>query len=165
MKARITLLFFFLSFVFVAQAFAQAKEPPAEGAPAAKTPAAEEEEDDEAKVLQRGVVASFGSHKGAASINANTATEAAGDNMEESPVRGSVRRVGSGRCEATLTSSAEKAVYSVSFAVVGTTQSGTRALRRTYSATIRPGKSTTKTLSCRKGLNMALLINSGRRVN
>lgn len=137
--------------VLLSEGVSYAQEAPAQ------QPAAEEKKDDK---LPTGVIASFGRHAHRASVDA-AATPTAGD--EQTAIGGSISRNGN-RCIARLVNSS-KDRYSVGFAVIGTSPTGSQSFRRTYSSTIGPEETISRELSCGEDDNVRIEITSGRRLS
>ncbi len=114
----------------------------------------------ENKRLTPGVLSSFNrSERSEAVDTASSPTQ--GD--EPSPVSGSISYAKNG-CVARVTNTDKKSSYSVSFDVIGTNKQGSTALKRSFSASLKPEETVTHTVSCSKDLNMQVVLKSGRKV-
>ena len=115
---------------------------------------------DDSGRLTPGVIASQGSFPKNKSVNV-AGDSAPGD--APSPVMARVVRKSAEQCEAVLTNSSKESGYSVSFEVVGTDGRGNVSLRRSFSASIAPGASTSRSVACRKDLNLEVVLKSGKK--
>ena len=115
----------------------------------------------EEEKVRTGVIASFGSYGTNANIDAET-TSAPGD--EKSAISGSVSRTNREECKAVVTNNSADNSYSVGFAVVGKTSTGSQALYRTYSETLKPKASVTRELPCEEDLTMQVVLRSARKL-
>lgn len=140
-------------------AFAQEANPPAPTAEDS-TAAAAEKKEEKIPDLQPGVVASYGRTAQNTAIDVETSGAAPGD--EASPVVGGIKRLGGDDCEVFLKNNSKKAGYSVSFAVEAFDRDGSRQSRRTYSASLSPSGSTSRSVRCPEGQSMQVVISSGR---
>ncbi len=113
-------------------------------------------------VIRPGVIASSGRHKGAYATDATSSTEAGGDTPLA--VTGSIRRLNRAECSVVLSNSSKEESFSVSYAVEGVDPRGNKVLRRTYSATLKPGATKTNTLKCAPDLAMQVVLTSGKKV-
>jgi len=173
-KLRSTTLFFLvlmmLQFVVLSFAFAEdgvdanentEKSDPTEAAePKAEAEVEKKEKKDSKYVFQKGVIASFGDYSGSAAVNATTSDKVSGEKL--SPISGSVHRKGD-YCIAVVSNISKDSSYSVSFKVVGTDKRGQNVLSRSYSASLKPGGSTEKEVSCDKEWSMQVVLTSGRK--
>lgn len=128
------------------------------GAPVSDTTAAAPAEDD--GKLQPGVIASFGNFPKRTAVNTSGNTT---PGEKVSPVLARVVRKGAEQCEVVLTNSSKTDSYSVSFEVVGKGPKGDVAMRKSFSASIGPAGSTSRSVGCRKDLNMEVILKSGGR--
>lgn len=121
----------------------------------------EEEENDDPDELQAGVVASFGKFSKTAAISTSGDTEVSGG---ASVISGSVTRKGKKDCVAKLISNTKDSSYSVRYRVRGFSMDGKMKMDKSYTATVRPGETVTRTLRCKPKLNMQVVISSGRKL-
>jgi hypothetical protein len=137
-------------------------EPTTTNAPEPPAGAVKEPEKDDGK-LKPGVVASFGSFPKNTAVGVS---EPVADisSAATSPILASVSRKGGEECEAVLRNQDKDHSYSVHFEVKGISPNGSTAVRRTFSATISPSSSTSRTLACRKDLNMQVVLTGGKRL-
>lgn len=126
----------------------------------------EKQEPEEPQKLERGVISSFGSFKRSAGVELKEQPEIKGQGDEEaqSVVSGSVRQVSRGKCEAVINNNSSKSSYSVKFQVVGYNSAGTKAFSKNFAGRVAAGESFSRPLICREGLNMQLVILSGKRL-
>lgn len=161
-----------IAFVFVSPASAQEGAESVEGkvvAPQAgeqsqptQGSASADEEKDEFAVLKPGTIASTGSQPGNAALSVSSGGAVPGDELM--PVAASISRKGREACEVKVTNNHEKNTYSLNFAVEGTDARGSVASKTTFSATVKPKQSITKSMTCREGLNMRVTLRSGKKV-
>jgi hypothetical protein len=124
----------------------------------------EEKEKEIPEVITPGVLSSSGRYLGSASTDTSTSVSAAGDEAV-TPIGGSVNRINDEECRSVITNSSDKNTYSVSYYVIGTTQSGSQAFKKFFSATLAPQASKENIFSCRKGLNLDFVLSSGKKRN
>lgn len=110
--------------------------------------------------IRPGVIASTGSYKGGAATDTVTSTPASGD--AAAPVSASVKRIKRDECVVELVSSDQAASYSVNFVVEGINERGKKVLQKSFAATVGPKNKVTRNLSCREGLNLQVVLQSGK---
>ncbi|MCC6953766.1 MAG: hypothetical protein IT290_06585 [Deltaproteobacteria bacterium] len=120
---------------------------------------AEDAAKDEGK-LQPGVIASYGNFPKRTAVNVS-GDASPGD--AQSAILARVSRKGSDSCEAVVSNSNKESGYSVSFDIVGSDTKGAVVLRRNFSASIPAGGSVSRSVSCRKDLNMQVILKSGSK--
>lgn len=136
--------------------------PPTTGAavPATETVKEPVKEKEKEEVVKTGVIASSTKTGSFAAIDVETSGASPGD--EASVISASIVRGRDNECVARVTNGGAK-TYSVSFAVVGTTQSGSKPLNNTYSATLKPKAVVERTVNrCAADLNLAVVLKSAR---
>ncbi|MBL7662041.1 hypothetical protein JNK13_04730 [bacterium] len=149
------------------QLAAQAKEQEAaaattEGEATAETADKKDEKKDELKV-QPGVVAGMGTISSKGGVFNALTPDAPGE--EPGAITGGIS-VQKGRCVATLSNADKDNAFSVRYAVEGFDKSGKRSFRQTYSATIKPGASVSRTVgACDKSANVQVVVESGKKIS
>ncbi|MDD2941656.1 MAG: hypothetical protein PHC51_01705 [bacterium] len=126
----------------------------------------EKQEPEEPQKLERGVISSFGSFKRSAGVELKEQAEIKSENNEEaqSVVNGSVKQISRGKCEAVINNNSSKSSYSVKFQVVGYNSAGSKAFSKSFAGRVAAGESFDRQFSCREGLNMELVIISGKKL-
>jgi len=124
---------------------------------------AKEEEPENKEVIQPGVIASFGKIKGSGSVGVSSTGEAGGG--ANSPIAASIRPSTKGSCEAVVRNTSATNSYSIRFSISGQTSTGGSVGRRSFSARLKPGGSTTKTVRCPQGAGMKVVLKSGKKVS
>ena len=114
------------------------------------------------EAIRTGTIANYGSYRQRAAIN--SASNSVPSEDLPNPISGSITRNRGGKCDATLTNRSEKYSYSVGFRVIGASKAGSEMFRRSFSARLSPGGSTTRTVACKKGYNMSIEIVSGKQL-
>jgi hypothetical protein len=110
--------------------------------------------------VRTGVIASDTKTGQFAAIDVDTGGDSPGD--EVNPITASITRGSDDECTAKVTNNG-KNTYSISFAVAGTTRSGSKPLNSTYSATLKPKETVERRVSrCDKDLNLAVVLKSAK---
>jgi len=115
------------------------------------------------ETIQPGVIASFGKIKRAGSVGVSSTGEAGGG--ANSPISASIRPTSKGSCEAVVSNTSPVNSYSIRFSISGQTSTGSSVGKRSFSARLKPGGSTTKTVSCPKGAGMKVVLKSGKKTS
>jgi hypothetical protein len=132
------------------------------------TPAAEPTEKPLRK-LTPGVVASSGrfTFRGQ-SVGTSSNAEISGNDPGANPVTGTVKRIDSFRCAAVLSNVSEKSTYSVTFELIKSDRpvgnNSANPNKRSFSATLGPGKSVERSFACQPTDNLQLALKSGREL-
>ena len=140
---------------------AEEGRPVKEAIPARKTPDVAPPVSKEGK-LKPGVIASFGSAKNSATVNQQNEEGVPGE--QASPIIGSVSRAGDAKCTVIIQNNSKTDKFSVNYDVVGISPTGNTASRMNYSATLLPGGSKTHGVTCRRDLNMQVVLKSGNKL-
>ncbi len=149
-----------LLFAFVSPVAAQVKQESGADAPAEKQEEAKKEKEN-TDVIRTGVIANSGEYASGNAVNVDTQGAAPGD--ESSTIQGSVSQVGRGMCKATVTNSSEENTYHVRFRVVGTSENGVAAVKKTFSATLKPSETENRELKCKDNYRMQVVLLSARK--
>jgi hypothetical protein len=161
---KITALFL-LSIMLTGTVFAQEEMAPDDSMGNPESEDSKKEEKEEIpEVIRPGVLSSSGRYVGIATADTSTSVSAAGDEVV-TPIGGSVSRLNDEECRSVITNSSPENTYSVSYYVVGSTQSGSQALKKYFSATLGPQASKENIFNCRKGLNLNFVLSSGKKRN
>lgn len=121
----------------------------------------EAKEKENTDVIRTGVIANSGEYASGNAVNVDTQGAAPGD--ESSTIQGSVSQVGRGLCKATVTNSSEENTYHVRFRVVGTSENGVAAVKKTFSATLKPSETENRELKCKDNYRMQVVLLSARK--
>ena len=152
-----------LAFVVSVASVSIAQPAPAGGVDTAEEAKKAKEEEPEPVAKSGEIIASSGSTGRFAAIGVGTIGAAPGD--DQSVIGASVSRGKGDSCVAKIINSGKKS-YSVSFAVVGKTQSGGNAFRRSFSATVKPGGSVERSVSgCSEDVNVGVVLNSAKALD
>lgn len=111
--------------------------------------------------VQLGMIASFGNFRKYASRGADTgAFETDGS---PSPIGAAISRKGSD-CSIRVTNKSEENTYALRFVVEGQDMDGVKKFSKSFSTTVAPGSSESRSVSCAPDWNMAVILKSGRKV-
>lgn len=110
---------------------------------AAQTPATQSEAKEN---VQTGTIASTGTYGQATSVDVQTDGASPGD--EANVIGASLERLSRSSCEVTLKNASEKNSYTATWEVVGLDESGRRQLFKSYTASISPKGSVTRSFGC-----------------
>jgi hypothetical protein len=124
-----------------------------------RAPAVQKEQVEEN--VRTGIIAGSTRVRDSRAFNVETGAAAPGD--ETSVIYASVSYVGNDRCEAKVTNNSPENAYSVSFRVIGQDRRGSEALRKSYSASLKPKESVTRSLRCKKEYSMAVVLKSAKK--
>lgn len=96
----------------------------------------------------------------------DVAVQTRGDSAEDAkiPLAGSVNRISDSECEVVVKNESSDASYMVRFSVDGQKQNGDHAFRRTFSARLKPGEGTKRTVPCGADQNVALKLEGGKKL-
>lgn len=148
--ALMLLIFGFVFFLLIGVPLAAGEEKAAE-----KGKSAPEEE------IQTGVIASFGRHSKTSSVDVGSTGEYGGaGNM---PISASVSRDGNS-CTVTVVNTSKENSYSVRYSVIGTSKSGQRLFKRSFTSSLRPEASIERNVSCTNDSNVSVELNSGNKL-
>ena len=163
----------FCASCFVTSAAAQPENPPGvpisskaekenKGAAGAEK-TAQDEKDDKGAVLKPGVIASVGGGgSGPTAVSADTGGAAPGD--EATAISASIKPGKGGKCEAIVSNTSETDTYSVSFAVQSfDKKSGKAGSSQSYSASLAPKKSVSRSVTCQKNDGLQIKLKKGIR--
>ncbi len=142
-----------------------AQEEPAAGGEAMGGEATEKKEaaakEESTDVIRTGTIASSGEYASGNAVDVDTQGSAPGD--EPSTIQGSVSQIGRGKCRASITNSSEENTYSVRFRVIGTNERGAVAIKKTFSATLKPSQTQNRKLACKDNLRMQVVLLSANK--
>lgn len=162
-----TLLHFLSILIFILPAYAQ--EVPLEStegsteAPVSEMDAIETEEEEEKDLeFKTGVISSMGQIKKSGAVDTSALDGVPGE--EQPAVSGSVRKLKRGRCSAFIKNNSEKSAYSVRYKVQGFNERGSSVFNRNFSSRLSAGESDSHEFACRDGLNMRLVVTSGKKL-
>lgn len=111
--------------------------------------------------IATGVIANSGSVPTGSAVDVNTQGATPGD--EASVIQGSVSQASRGKCSATVTNGSEENTYSVRYRVVGTDERGNSALKKSFSAVLKPSQSQTREVSCKPEYRMQIVLLSATK--
>jgi hypothetical protein len=123
------------------------------------------DEDKENAVLKKGVLASYGKYYGDTAVNVSGGDKPAGAGEDNSPLQGKIVQKGGGECALTVSNPSKIDTYSASFSVVGTNSKGRQEMKKSYSVSLAPGKSTERLFTCKSDLNIQAVLTSGKRTH
>ena len=128
-----------------------------------KAGAKKDPKDDKGAVLKPGVIASVGQSAGSTAVNASTEGSTPGD--DASAISASIKPgKRPGQCDAVVSNSSETDTYSVGYAVRAFDQgSGKTSNSQYFSASLPPKKSVVRTVTCKKGEGMQVMLKKGVR--
>lgn len=154
---RLSVLLGFFAFCLICSASAFAQENADEAA------ATGEEQKQEKTTLTPGVVASFGEYSGQATVDVQTSTKAAGE--EVSPIQASVQRLSGESCRAVIANASKEDSWSVRYRIIGM-RNGREVMSKSFSGRLEPGEQKMHdNIRCPKGASMAVEIRSGKKIS
>lgn len=126
-----------------------------------KTEETTKEPEKKPEKVNKGILGGYTKTRNSEGLDVQTGSAVPGDEMNV--ISGSVLYKGNDRCEAKLTNNSPENRYSVRFQVIGRpNNSDNLALKKSYSATLKPKESTTRSMRCKKEYSMAVVLKSAR---
>jgi hypothetical protein len=121
-----------------------------------KKPPAKEEK------VTKGIIANSGKYGfGPTSIEGDQGGSVPGE--EASVISGGIKPIGRGECEVVVSNSSPENAYKVRYKVVGYTSTGSKAVSKSFSDTIKPGATDSKKISCSPDLRMTLELKEAEK--
>lgn len=112
--------------------------------------------------LKQETLATMGQYPDGRDVAVQTREESSAE--DKVPLAGSVNRVSNDECEVVVKNESTNASYMVRFSVEGQKQNGDHAFRRTFSARLKPGEGTKRTVPCEADQNVALKLEGGKKL-